>query len=625
MLLVLLLLLHGTVADIDLPYPSSSIPTGGDGQIYVWSVYNQTLPDRVTVSTLSGVLARRSPKIYVIKSQDPTLTNTSFNDDTTVWLHDLSTHHNISFNLTYLHNFTGLLDHFRRSVHGVVAYDPDSKSTNAALIRCAANEGYIAAGSPSTLSFLTSTLNVKLVANVSSSTPHEEFVHSKATLSKRGMVAQPDDGSKSFAMSGYAVFARMPTVEHNTNDVTITKTFDAVVSNFDSSKLNVAFGWTSNDEHAFTASVTQSGGMVHASDYLYNLEFFSQLPPYQHDDDGHPNNKSDAAPTSISPLAPSSQPVHTVAFVFSDGDNLQLLQNDWISSTHWNSPQRGLHNIGWSYSPSMAVLMPSLLSYVVRTSTSKDSLSTGPSGIGYAYPNLFPNNARQMFAVATASLMKQSGMTIANVIGVVPSKESVSDLAQQSDIQALVYFTFGNATQGYAGLHGNVAYEYGTPVIGLRKNLWGGDPSSKDKLEPKELAEQLKLLPKNLSDPGSYTIVVNELGNGIASILETIALLDEAGGFEIVLPEVLVNKLTTNTKRKNQCPLASGPWSKQAGILPKCWFPDDNASCVMTCDTINILKVPIRCDLNVCSNLRLTKYNTKFECVETGQVCPGAG
>ena len=84
MLLVLLLLLHGTVADIDLPYPSSSIPTGGDGQIYVWSVYNQTLPDRVTVSTLSGVLARRSPKIYVIKSQDPTLTNTSFNDDTTV-------------------------------------------------------------------------------------------------------------------------------------------------------------------------------------------------------------------------------------------------------------------------------------------------------------------------------------------------------------------------------------------------------------------------------------------------------------------------------------------------------------------------------------------------------------
>ena len=269
--------------------------------------------------------------------------------------------------------------------------------------------------------------------------------------------------------------------------------------------------------------------------------------------------------------------------------------------------------------------MPSLLSYVVRTSTSKDSLSTGPSGIGYAYPNLFPNNARQMFAVATASLMKQSGMTIANVIGVVPSKESVSDLAQQSDIQALVYFTFGNATQGYAGLHGNVAYEYGTPVIGLRKNLWGGDPSSKDKLEPKELAEQLKLLPKNLSDPGSYTIVVNELGNGIASILETIALLDEAGGFEIVLPEVLVNKLTTNTKRKNQCPLASGPWSKQAGILPKCWFPDDNASCVMTCDTINILKVPIRCDLNVCSNLRLTKYNTKFECVETGQVCPGAG
>ena len=41
----------------------------------------------------------------------------------------------------------------------------------------------------------------------------------------------------------------------------------------------------------------------------------------------------------------------------------------------------------------------------------------------------------------------------------------------------------------------------------------GGDPSSKDKLEPKELVEELKFSKDSTSR--SYSVVVNELGNGI--------------------------------------------------------------------------------------------------------------
>jgi hypothetical protein len=601
----------------NLPYAKSQLPTGQDGQIYVFSEYNQTLPDIVTVTTLSGVIARHSPKIYRIKSETPTLSNASVDDDTTVfWMHDLATHHDISFNFSYLHDVKGLVRHFLNNIKGVVVYDPDPKSvsTNAALIRCAANDGIITAGSSSMISFLAKELKIPVAANLSTSNPFQEFLASKTTLSVRGMVAQPNDGSKSYAMSAYSVFSRIPTVEHNTNDLQVMKAFNAVLSNFDKNQLNVAFGWTSNDEHAFTASVTSVGGMVHASDFLYNLELFSQLPPYV-----HPKREKKAAPP------PSRKDVHTVAFVFSDGDNLQILQNDWVSSTHWNSPARGSCNIGWSYSPSMSVLMPSLLAYTIRTSTPKDSLSSGPSGIGYSYPVLFPQNRTgEIFAQATGSLMKQSGMTVANVIGVVPSKESITDLINQPDVEAIVYFTFGNATQGYAGLHGNVAYESEKPIIGLRKNLWGGDPSSKDKLEPKELVEQLKLLPKDPSDPNGYTIVVNELGNGIATILETVSLLKAAGGFDVVLPEELVELLVENTKSKQQCPLAEGPWGKQAGKLPKCWFPEDNSSCIMTCDTINIFNRPVSCNLDVCSNIKLTEDHTEFLCVDTGKICPSS-
>ena len=107
--------------NLNLPYPSSKIPTGQDGQIYVFSEYNQTLPDRVTIATLSGNIARHSPKIYTIKSQNGKITNTSVDEDTTVfWLHDLKTHHNISFNYTYMHDINRLIRHFADIINGIV-------------------------------------------------------------------------------------------------------------------------------------------------------------------------------------------------------------------------------------------------------------------------------------------------------------------------------------------------------------------------------------------------------------------------------------------------------------------------------------------------------------------------
>ena len=54
--------------------------------------------------------------------------------------------------------------------------------------------------------------------------------------------------------------------------------------------------------------------------------------------------------------------------------------------------------------------------------------------------------------------MNQSGMSLLNVIGVTPSRDSLSALVAEPAVQSVVYFTFGVATQGYAGLHGNIAY-----------------------------------------------------------------------------------------------------------------------------------------------------------------------
>ena len=62
------------------------------------------------------------------------------------------------------------------AIDGVIVYDPSHSgglSTNAALIRCAASgeKNFIAVGTPAMLTFLTETLKVPIVANVSLSNP----------------------------------------------------------------------------------------------------------------------------------------------------------------------------------------------------------------------------------------------------------------------------------------------------------------------------------------------------------------------------------------------------------------------------------------------------------------------
>ena len=100
-----------------------------------------------------------------------------------------------------------------------------------------------------------------------------------------------------------------------------------------------AYGWTSSDEHQFTAAVTKAGGVVHASDFAYNMALLSQLPVYE------APPPPPAAPLPRNTTQPQQQRggagVHTVAFVMSDGDNIQILQNDFISSRHWSHPERG--------------------------------------------------------------------------------------------------------------------------------------------------------------------------------------------------------------------------------------------------------------------------------------------
>ena len=112
--------------------------------------------------------------------------------------------HTHTHSLTHQHP-QGLLRHFRANITGFALFDPTTNSTNAAVIHSAgAAGGVVAVGKgTSTASFLADTLKVPKEADVSASSPFQAFTRSKAGLSNRMAVFQPDDGGKAACLSAY--------------------------------------------------------------------------------------------------------------------------------------------------------------------------------------------------------------------------------------------------------------------------------------------------------------------------------------------------------------------------------------------------------------------------------------
>ena len=82
-----------------------------------------------------------------------------------------------------------------------------------------------------------------------------------------------------------------------------------------------------------------------------------------------------------------------VAFIISDGDNLQYIEHRM--PTFWRNSDRGSVPIGWTVSPSMVDAMPAALNYYHQSATDNDNLISGPSGYGYTYPNNWVSNSLQ--------------------------------------------------------------------------------------------------------------------------------------------------------------------------------------------------------------------------------------
>ncbi|TCD10383.1 hypothetical protein EZ449_08505 [Pedobacter frigidisoli] len=103
-----------------------------------------------------------------------------------------------------------------------------------------------------------------------------------------------------------------------------------------------------------------------------------------------------------------------VAFILSDGDNLQFTEH--LMRKLWNNPDRGAVPMGWTVSPAMLDAMPGALNYYWQSSTNNDNLISGPSGYGYTYPNKWPDeNLLKQFAAKTEDYNNRAGLRVITI------------------------------------------------------------------------------------------------------------------------------------------------------------------------------------------------------------------
>jgi len=104
-----------------------------------------------------------------------------------------------------------------------------------------------------------------------------------------------------------------------------------------------------------------------------------------------------------------------IALILSDGDNLQ--EQEHLFPRLWNDTNRGTFPISWTQSPGLADFAPGILEHYYASATPNDCFITGPSGVGYVYPENWKPADFTKFAKLTESYLARTGIRTATIWG----------------------------------------------------------------------------------------------------------------------------------------------------------------------------------------------------------------
>lgn len=556
------------------PYPAPSkgaIATCG-GPLYAYDSSSLSASQIVTMQTLQGGLARQCPRLFRVGTDVGMAP---------VWLADLEQRWGVTVEASPS-DFGGLLKLFKGDVAGYVTYSAASSDTvNVAVSYAAALStspaGVVVAVELGDVAALTTALGSgasHLVA-AENRTYADVLKDHPISTDFNTRIFDLQDPSKSGCLVDWATFAgalHYWDSTPNLSDPTSKAVFAAAQA------PAAMFGWGTSEGNSVD-SMSGVGMYIHASDFAHNLATLACF-----DAADLQQKRSDVAVEAAAARrggagAPAAAVArkHTVSFLMTDGDNVQWLLNDFADpgGKWFGSTDRGKVPLGWTMSPAMAELAPSVLSSFYRNMSTMDAFIAAPSGVGYAIPGKFPHTqseqsgdgrdgtngsdpSLQAFTDLTSSFLGKADMSVVNYIADSNCAPECTDpmLAHDNIDSVLLYYG-----GGYVGGNGLIQWSaQGKPVIAGRYALWGSPGSGFD--DPVSLTRKLRALPKDPRDPQAYSLIpVHVWTHNVSDVVAAAGLL---GGdfFDVVTPEELVSRVSANVYHDcASAPKATGPYA----------------------------------------------------------------
>lgn len=487
--------------------------------LYVISQDKMASSERTMVATLQGLVnSRCSTQIYTLNSLQP---------DYKIWLDDLKNNYEISY--TTISDPWKLLDVFKHYIDGYVLYnnktlkDPsiNNACSLASLNNCLAIDESIE-----------SKARLHGITKIKGDCRNTDKNWAYNNLWNHGLnhsiiiELSPD---KDTALRDYAIMTKsLIFYEDSISDVSLR---DKIFSSMESD--SVCLGW-GPDEFTNISTASKYGVSMVAADWSYNLTVLSAFPSLP---------ITQKALTKVS----KEKNVHYVTFIISDGDNQQwYLGTNYGSSKWYGSPYRGTFNLGWSISPSLYYLAPTVFNLYYKSAShgsTNDYFIVSPSGNSYIYPSKFDKNKLNTYIETLNDYMKKVDEKYVAIID--DSSFYVSKLWDKftikSNIQGLFYLDYHR----HDSYHGEILWSNNKPIVSCRDLLWAGLENEDDLVN--KINDRVSLGEVNIRDSKSYTFIyVHAWSKDMSSIEKVVNKLNENPKVRVVTPETFMNLIERN-------------------------------------------------------------------------------
>jgi hypothetical protein len=463
-------------------------------QLEVYDIRSASQDAQLSITTMTGVINRQQPKVYLLSSADAAF-----------WLNQVFAQvpHDVAPAMGNA-ALDAMLNSYGSSIRGMIIYDPNCiDSINIATMLAGQSDGIVVSpaqadalrGPPHQLSVIADLRIYHWKNRIQAYTWAESnLLKNAATNLIAGFDPKIPGALRSFLVATrtfiYWLNPRnfLPDILHGC--VSERGLMRRIFSAFPAGTIHL--GWFIDEPQG--VKLTSKAAMpVLASDFFQNLEVWSSVQNVQgvakaqavieaeHQGEAEAQDRARNVGAGLSP-APTFQvervsagaPKAYVSFTISDGDNLQYDQHRMAQL--WEDPARGTMPIGWTISPALVRVAPSLASYYMSTASANDELIAGPSGAGYMFPSDWPQQHLSGFLQLTGELMQAMKLSVIEVLDTGSGQAFVNQGLQAEYVNVLAPFGVKGILSGSGQTQSSWSIVSGVPVL---QNLGLGDSVSK--------------------------------------------------------------------------------------------------------------------------------------------------